>query len=418
MSETRKYRKFSAQQKTEIVLASLRGPKTIAQLCREHDISESLLRKWRDQFLAAGAERLPGQGRTHRGRRAARPGGRARARAGAQDDGGGDRGGTLAGLGVSERVARSRELVAQGRPAAVVARVAGISRQAIYRRPRARAARAAGARWTTLDRVVLAVAREDEHATDGTRMIAAIASRRAGRAINRKRCQRLMREHRAAAARPQRGPPAPAGLLPGHPPRRALASGHDLGLGRRARLELSERRDRLLHPRDRRLGAGRPLPRPGGDRGHRPRRARARHRARPAHARAPTTAAPTPPARSASASPSTGSRIAAAATATPRARPSSSPGSPSSSCAASGAKSSRRSSKPAPRSAPTSTATTTARTAASPTDPGRSRPHLERSRRPPNPRSLTDNTNGVHARAFGFRGHGAFGRCGRAGRSD
>jgi putative transposase len=33
------------------------------------------------------------------------------------------------------RVSRSRELVAQGRPAALVARVAGISRQAIYRRP-------------------------------------------------------------------------------------------------------------------------------------------------------------------------------------------------------------------------------------------------------------------------------------------
>ena len=61
MSDTRKYRKFSAQQKTELVLASLRGPKTIAQLCREHDISESLLRKWREQFLAAGAERLHGR---------------------------------------------------------------------------------------------------------------------------------------------------------------------------------------------------------------------------------------------------------------------------------------------------------------------------------------------------------------------
>ena len=61
MSDTRKYRKFSAQQKSEIVLASLRGPKTIAQLCREHDISESLLRKWREQFLAAGAERLQGR---------------------------------------------------------------------------------------------------------------------------------------------------------------------------------------------------------------------------------------------------------------------------------------------------------------------------------------------------------------------
>jgi putative transposase len=95
---------------------------------------------------------------------------------------------------VSVRVARSRELVAQGRPAALVARVAGISRQAIYRRPR-RPPRGHRRPLDELDRVVLAVAREDDHATDGTRMIAAIASRRAGRAINRKRCQRLMREH-------------------------------------------------------------------------------------------------------------------------------------------------------------------------------------------------------------------------------
>jgi transposase len=46
------------------VLASLRGPKTMAELCREHDIADSLLRKWREQFLAAGAERL--QGKTER----------------------------------------------------------------------------------------------------------------------------------------------------------------------------------------------------------------------------------------------------------------------------------------------------------------------------------------------------------------
>src|SRR4051794_39077386 len=61
MSENRKYRKFTAQQKTELVLASLRGPKSISELCREHDISDSLLRKWREQFLAAGAERLSGK---------------------------------------------------------------------------------------------------------------------------------------------------------------------------------------------------------------------------------------------------------------------------------------------------------------------------------------------------------------------
>src|SRR5919112_6200346 len=64
MSETRTYRKFTAQQKPEIVLASLRGPKSMAELCREHDIADSLLRKWREQFLAAGAERL--QGKTER----------------------------------------------------------------------------------------------------------------------------------------------------------------------------------------------------------------------------------------------------------------------------------------------------------------------------------------------------------------
>jgi putative transposase len=46
------------------------------------------------------------------------------------------------------------------------------------------------------DRAIVQVAGEDEHATDGTRMIAAIASTRIGRPINRKRAQRVMREHR------------------------------------------------------------------------------------------------------------------------------------------------------------------------------------------------------------------------------
>lgn len=91
------------------------------------------------------------------------------------------------------RVARSRELVAQGRPVAVVARVAGVSRQAIYRRPQ-RPPRGQRRPLDHLDRQVLAVARENP--TDGTRMIAALASREAGRAVNRKRVQRLMREHR------------------------------------------------------------------------------------------------------------------------------------------------------------------------------------------------------------------------------
>jgi len=72
------------------------------------------------------------------------------------------------------RVARSRELVAQGRPAAVVARVAGISRQAIYRRPK-RPPRGDRRPLDAVDRVVLDVA--GENPADGTRMVAALASR-------------------------------------------------------------------------------------------------------------------------------------------------------------------------------------------------------------------------------------------------
>lgn len=61
MSERRKYRKFTAQQKTELVLAALKGQRSVAELCREHDMSETLLRRWREQFLAGGAERLAGR---------------------------------------------------------------------------------------------------------------------------------------------------------------------------------------------------------------------------------------------------------------------------------------------------------------------------------------------------------------------
>jgi len=58
LSEKKTYRKFTPQQKLELVMASWRGERSIAELCREHEISESLLRRWRDQVLEAGAERF------------------------------------------------------------------------------------------------------------------------------------------------------------------------------------------------------------------------------------------------------------------------------------------------------------------------------------------------------------------------
>jgi transposase len=58
LSDKRKYRKFTAKQKVELALASFRGDRSIAEICRQHDISESLLRRWRDQMIDAAAERF------------------------------------------------------------------------------------------------------------------------------------------------------------------------------------------------------------------------------------------------------------------------------------------------------------------------------------------------------------------------
>jgi transposase len=57
LSDKRKYRKFTAWQKAELVLASLRGERSIAEISREHEVSETLLRRWCDQMIEAGMER-------------------------------------------------------------------------------------------------------------------------------------------------------------------------------------------------------------------------------------------------------------------------------------------------------------------------------------------------------------------------
>lgn len=54
MSSNRKYRKFTPEQKTEIVLAGLRGDRSVRDVCREHEISETLYYQWRDRLLEAG----------------------------------------------------------------------------------------------------------------------------------------------------------------------------------------------------------------------------------------------------------------------------------------------------------------------------------------------------------------------------
>jgi len=49
-----KRRYLSEEEKMAIVLAGLKGEQSIAEICREHQISQSQYYKWRDRFLEAG----------------------------------------------------------------------------------------------------------------------------------------------------------------------------------------------------------------------------------------------------------------------------------------------------------------------------------------------------------------------------
>jgi len=61
LSEQRKYRTWTSAQKIEIVLAGMRGDRTIKEVCREHEIAETLYYSWRDKLLEGGAAALAGK---------------------------------------------------------------------------------------------------------------------------------------------------------------------------------------------------------------------------------------------------------------------------------------------------------------------------------------------------------------------
>ena len=56
MSEQRKYRQFTPEQKAEIVLAGLRGDRSVREVCREYQIAETLYYQWRGPGEPAGED--------------------------------------------------------------------------------------------------------------------------------------------------------------------------------------------------------------------------------------------------------------------------------------------------------------------------------------------------------------------------
>ena len=61
-----KQRKWTAEQKLAIVMEGLRGKKAVAEICREHQLSQTQYYKWRDRFLEGGQKALAGGGTNDR----------------------------------------------------------------------------------------------------------------------------------------------------------------------------------------------------------------------------------------------------------------------------------------------------------------------------------------------------------------
>ena len=93
-----------------------------------------------------------------------------------------------------QRVARSRDLVGEGHSPSLVARVAGVSRQALYRVPRPRTVPQRRPLADPVEQAIVAEALANQ--TDGYRMICAFVRRKLGRPVNRKRVLRVMRERK------------------------------------------------------------------------------------------------------------------------------------------------------------------------------------------------------------------------------
>lgn len=52
----RRPRQFTGQFKFDVVMQLLKGEKTITELCREHQLKDSLVYRWRDELLARGPQ--------------------------------------------------------------------------------------------------------------------------------------------------------------------------------------------------------------------------------------------------------------------------------------------------------------------------------------------------------------------------
>lgn len=53
-----KQRRWTAEEKVAIVMEGLKEKRSVADICREHKISQTLYYRWRDKFLEGGKKGL------------------------------------------------------------------------------------------------------------------------------------------------------------------------------------------------------------------------------------------------------------------------------------------------------------------------------------------------------------------------
>jgi len=53
-----KRRNWTVDEKEAIVLEGLKGTRSVAEICRQHQISQTLYYRWRDKFLEGGKKAL------------------------------------------------------------------------------------------------------------------------------------------------------------------------------------------------------------------------------------------------------------------------------------------------------------------------------------------------------------------------
>jgi transposase len=187
----RTYRKFTTQQKLEIVLAGLRGDRSIRDVCREHGIAETLYYSWRDKLLEGGKQTLAGKEERASERdlkKRIRELERALGRKTYELEIAGEHCGTWT-EDARRQVPRAGRQGAKAR-----GRGARDADQPAGDLPKPRRAPQRCPPKGPVDRAIVEVAKQNP--TDGTRMVAALTSREIGKPVNRKRTQRVMREQR------------------------------------------------------------------------------------------------------------------------------------------------------------------------------------------------------------------------------